>query len=60
MQFLVFEQYWAQGHPQIHRSDQGVQNAAIGYTTLLHAAQVQINMSTGGRPMENAFAEHFI
>ena len=48
------------GHPQIHHSDQGVQYAATGYTSLLQAAQVQISMSARGRPTENAFAERFM
>ena len=41
-------------------SDQGVQYAATGYTTLLQAAQVQISMSARGRPTENAFVERFM
>ena len=56
----ALERALAKGHPQIHHSDQGVQYAATGYTSLLQAAQVQISMSARGRPTENAFAERFM
>lgn len=56
----ALERALAKGHPEIHHSDQGVQYAATGYTSLLQAAQVQISMSARGRPTENAFAERFM
>ena len=56
----ALERALTKGHPAIHHSDQGVQYAAIGYTSLLQAAQVQISMSARGRPTENAFAERFM
>jgi len=56
----ALERALVQAHPEIHHSDQGVQYAATGYTSLLQAAQVQISMSARGRPTENAFAERFM
>ena len=56
----ALERALAKGHPDIHHSDQGVQYAATGYTSLLQASQVQISMSARGRPTENAFAERFM
>ncbi len=56
----ALERALAKGHPDIHHSDQGVQYAATGYTSLLQKAQVQISMSARGRPTENAFAERFM
>jgi len=56
----ALERALANGHPQIHHSDQGVQYAATGYTSLLQTAQVQISMSARGRPTENAFVERFM
>lgn len=56
----ALERALAKGHPEIHHSDQGVQYAATGYTSLLQMAQVQISMSARGRPTENAFAERFM
>lgn len=46
--------------PEIHRSDQGVQYAADGYTELLRATSVQISMSAQGQPTGNAYAERFM
>lgn len=46
--------------PEIHRSGQGVQYAADGYTELLRAASVQISMSAQGQPTGNAYAERFM
>jgi putative transposase len=56
----ALERALMQGHPEIHHSDQGVQYAATGYTSLLEAGQVQISMAARGRPTENAFAERFM
>ncbi len=50
----------AQGHPEIHHSDQGVQYAAHGYVQVLQGAQVQISMAAKGTPTENAFVERFM
>lgn len=44
----------------IHHSDRGVQYATGDYTTLLKACQIQISMSAGGDPYDNAFAESFM
>ena len=56
----ALERALANGHLQIHHSDQGVQYASLGYTSLLQTAQVQISMSARGRPTENAFVERFM
>jgi transposase InsO family protein len=46
--------------PEIHHSDQGVQNAATGYIQQLEAAHVQISMAAVGRPTENAYVERLM
>jgi len=46
--------------PQIHHSDQGVQNAAQAYTDLLKQYGIQISMTTQGKPEENGYAERFM
>lgn len=46
--------------PSIHHSDQGVQYCATGYVTLLQNANIQVSMSSAGRPTENAFVERVI
>ena len=56
----ALERALVKGHPEIHHSDQGVQYAATGYTSLLQSAQVQISMAARGRPTENAFVERFM
>jgi transposase InsO family protein len=50
----------AQGQPEIHHSDQGVQYAATGYVSLLQAAKVEISMAKLGTPTENAYAERLM
>lgn len=56
----ALERALSKGHPEIHHSEQGVQYAATGYTSVLQTAQVQISMSARGRPTENAFVERFM
>jgi transposase InsO family protein len=46
--------------PQIHHSDQGVQYAAQAYTDLLKQYDIQISMTTQGKPEENGYAERFM
>ena len=46
--------------PCIHRSDQGVQYAAAGYTEALQARGVQISMAEIGEPTQNGFAERLM
>lgn len=50
----------ANGKPNIHHSDQGIQYAAKGYTDLLDADSIQISRSEAGCPTQNAFAERFM
>jgi len=46
--------------PEIHHSDQGIQYAALGYTQVLHDAQVQISMAEAGQAWQNGYAERLI
>lgn len=46
--------------PQIHHSDQGVQYAAITYTTALQQVQTQISMAEVGEAWQNGYAERVI
>ena len=46
--------------PEIHHSDQGVQYAAIAYTTRLRDAGVQISMAQVGAAWQNGYAERLI
>lgn len=50
----------AQGKPQIHHSDQGVQYAATGYVSTLQAAAVNVSMAAVGCPEENGYAERLM
>lgn len=50
----------AQGQPQIHHSDQGVQYAATAYVQVLQAAHVQISMAEVGHAEQNGYAERVI
>jgi putative transposase len=46
--------------PEIHHSDQGVQYAAIAYTTRLQAAGAQISMAEVGAAWQNGYAERLM
>lgn len=46
--------------PEIHHSDQGVQYAAIAYTTSLREAGVQISMAEVGAAWQNGYAERLM
>jgi transposase InsO family protein len=46
--------------PEIHHSDQGVQYAAIPYTKLLKAHDIQISMAAVGKAEENGYAERLM
>ncbi len=48
------------GCPEIHHSDQGVQDAATGYVDLLKAKHVEISMASIGEPKENGYAERLM
>ena len=47
-------------HGLVHHSDRGVQYAATDYTDLLKAHGIQISMSRGGNPYDNARCESFM
>jgi transposase InsO family protein len=46
--------------PHIHHSDQGVQYAALEYTTILHNCGVRISMAEVGEPTQNGYAERLM
>jgi transposase InsO family protein len=46
--------------PTIHHSDRGVQYAAIEYTDLLEAHQVQISVAEVGEAWQNEYIERLI
>jgi transposase InsO family protein len=46
--------------PEIHHSDQGVQDAATAYTNLLERARVRISMAETGHPEQNGYAERLM
>jgi transposase InsO family protein len=50
----------AQGNPEIHHSDQGVQYAATEYVSTLQAAAVRVSMAAVGCPEENGYAERLM
>src|SRR5207253_1601413 len=46
--------------PEIHHSDQGVQDAAHDYVALLEHHQVQISMAEVGKAWQNGYAERLM
>lgn len=50
----------AQGKPEIHHSDQGVQYATTRYVQALESAQVEISMAEIGEATQNGYAERVI
>jgi putative transposase len=50
----------AQQRPDIHRSDQGVQDAATAYVQTLRALGIQISRATVGEATENGYAERLM
>src|SRR5262249_88924 len=46
--------------PEVHHSDQGVQDAARGYVAVLEAAGIQVSMADIAKPTQTAFAERFM
>ena len=46
-----------QGCPEIHHSDQGVQDAATASVAMLEGRAVKISMASVGEPEENPYAE---
>jgi transposase InsO family protein len=50
----------AQGQPEIHHSDQGVQYAATGYVAVLEGRGIQISMADVGEPTQNGYAERLM
>ncbi len=50
----------AQGKPDIHHSDQGIQYAARGYVKRLQGAEVKISMADVGQPTQNPHVERLI
>jgi putative transposase len=50
----------AQGRPEIHHSDQGLQYAATDYVAVLKRHKVEISMAAVGHAEENGYAERVI
>jgi len=50
----------AEGAPQIHHSDQGIQYAATGYVQRLEAVGAQISMAETGAAWQNGYAERLM
>jgi transposase InsO family protein len=50
----------AQGRPEMHHSDQGVQYAAHEYIQVLTQARIQISMAEVGQSQQNGYAERVI
>ncbi len=56
----ALEKALAQGKPEIHHSDQGIQYASLPYVNRLRAAGVKISMAEVGQPTQNPHAERLI
>ena len=56
----ALEQALTHHTPEIHHSDQGVQYAAIAYTTRLQHVGVQISMAEVGAAWQNGYAERLM
>jgi transposase InsO family protein len=60
LSLTALENALAQGKPDIHHSDQGVQYAATKYVARLKGIGVLVSMSEPGQPTQNAYAERFM
>jgi putative transposase len=58
--FHALEQALNTHRPEIHHSDQGVQYAAIAYTTRLRQVGAQISMAEVGAAWQNGYAERLM
>lgn len=58
--FQALERALVEHTPEIHHSDQGVQYAALAYTTRLQQAGVQISMAEIGAAWQNGYAERLM
>jgi putative transposase len=56
----ALEKAFAEGRPEIHHSDQGVQYACSAYVEMLGKADVQISMAEVGHAEQNGYAERVI
>lgn len=56
----ALEKAFAEGRPEIHHSDQGVQYACEAYVAMLEQAEVQISMAEVGHAEQNGYAERVI
>ena len=50
----------AEGRPEVHHSDQGVQYAAGDYVAALQGVGARVSMAAVGEPRENGFAERLM
>jgi putative transposase len=56
----ALERGLANGRPEIHHSDQGVQYAADDYVRRLQGVGARVSMAAVGEPRENGFAERLM
>jgi transposase InsO family protein len=56
----ALERALAQGRPEVHHSDQGVQYAAGDYVRRLQGVGARVSMAAVGEPQENGFAERLM
>ena len=49
----ALDRAFERGCPEIHHSDQGVQDAATAHVDMLRAREVKIRMASVGEPDEN-------
>lgn len=57
---MALQRALANGRPEIHHSDQGVQYAATAYVTTLQEAGAAISMADVGEPTQNGYAERLM
>jgi putative transposase len=58
--YILGQQALVDHTPEIHHSDQGVQYAAIAYTTRLQQAGVQRSQAEVGAAWQNGYAERLM
>jgi len=56
----ALERALAEGKPEIHHSDQGIQYAALGYVDRLRESEIKISMTDIGQPTQNPHVERLI
>ena len=57
---IALDRALAEHAPEIHHSDQGIQDAATAYTQMLRAVDAEISMAESGEAWQNGYAERLI